>query len=225
MVREVMNHRASSSSARNGRQRRLFVGVFLCFTPTYRLDEPRVALKLKKDKLKCAGSKFGDAGEPDPNGSDGCAPRQVPVIGTFKHIYDPSEGEIQPYYINDHTIVRGPDGLWHLFGITHTEPAFAEDEKEFAHATSPTLFASTWQKHEPALRADPSFGETYLWAPYVLLYDGTYYMFYCGGGLDATRNQIQLATSPDLWTWTREQEPLFLDGNGARDPYSGDGAK
>lgn len=140
--------------------------------------------------------------------------------GEFKKIYDPSVGENAQWYINDHTIVRGPDGLWHMFGITHQEPANPIDEKNFAHATSPTLTNSSWKKHPFALTADPAQGEVHLWAPHVILHKGLYYMFYCAGDEDHSKYKIHLATSPDLWTWTRHQgNPLVVDGYDARDPF------
>jgi arabinan endo-1,5-alpha-L-arabinosidase len=43
-------------------------------------------------------------------------------IGAFGRIYDPSVGEMQPCYINDHTFARDQHGTWHLIGITHREP-------------------------------------------------------------------------------------------------------
>lgn len=139
--------------------------------------------------------------------------------GTFEKIYDPSVGETEPWYINDHTIVRGDDGTWHLFGITHPEPADPEHEINFAHATAPSLHGP-WTKQPFALTVDPSYGETHLWAPYVLKADGRWYMFYAAGGADHTASEISLATSPDLWHWTRYRgDPLFRDGFDARDPF------
>ena len=74
--------------------------------------------------------------------------------GEFKKIYDPSIGEAEPWYINDHTIVKGEDG-WHLFGITHAEPAKALDEKFCAHALSTDLLSVPFEKlpFPTALRA------------------------------------------------------------------------
>nr|UTI67641.1 hypothetical protein [Actinoallomurus sp. ID145808] len=140
--------------------------------------------------------------------------------GAFTKIYDPSVGETTPWYINDHTIVRGADGTWHLFGITHEEPANPEDEDHLAHATAPSLHGP-WTKRPFALSVDPGYdNETHLWAPYVLEHDGTYYMFYNGGGDDHSRYAISLATSTDLYHWTRRPDgPLFRDGYDARDPY------
>jgi arabinan endo-1,5-alpha-L-arabinosidase len=58
------------------------------------------------------------------------ATRQQPYsVGKFARIYDPSDGESDRWYINDHCFARGRDGRWHLFGITHAEP----DIEELAH--------------------------------------------------------------------------------------------
>ncbi len=145
---------------------------------------------------------------------------RVVSAGEFNRIYDPSVGERGSWYINDHTFVYGPDRLWHMFGITHAEPANPEDEKNFAHATSPSLTAGPWTKQPFALTADPARGEVLLWAPYVLPHDGVYYMYYCAGDPDHTRYKIQLATSRDLWHWERSPaNPMVIDGYDARDPF------
>ncbi|HZC51565.1 MAG TPA: family 43 glycosylhydrolase, partial [Mycobacterium sp.] len=70
------------------------------------------------------------------------------------------------------------------------------------------------------LTVDPSYGETHLWAPYVLKSGGRWYMFYAAGGPDSTQSELSVATSPDLWHWTRyRNDPLFRDGFDARDPF------
>src|SRR3974377_858822 len=53
------------------------------------------------------------------------AAEKAPLVmaGSFVHVYDPSVGEQEKWYINDHCFVHGADGLWHLLGITHQEPA------------------------------------------------------------------------------------------------------
>ena len=44
--------------------------------------------------------------------------------GDFKTIFTAAE----PWCVNDHTFVQGPDKMWHLFGITHPKPFdFAKD--------------------------------------------------------------------------------------------------
>jgi arabinan endo-1,5-alpha-L-arabinosidase len=138
---------------------------------------------------------------------------------SFTLIYDPSVGEHEKWYINDHTFIKDLNGTWHLFGITHKEPADPEHEINFAHATAPHLFGP-WIKQPFALNFDPNyFGEVHLWAPHVIRVNETYYMFYCGGDADHTQYAISLATSEDLFNWKRlPSGPLFRDGFDARDP-------
>ncbi len=142
--------------------------------------------------------------------------------GDFVKIYDPSVGENTKWYINDHCFARAQDGTWHMFGITHAEPANPENEIHFAHATAKTLLQQPWDKQPFALdvaRAEP-WNETHLWAPDIVFHDGLYYMFYCAGGVDHAKSKIHLATSPDLETWTRSpHNPMVVDGFDARDPF------
>ena len=141
-------------------------------------------------------------------------------VGVFEKIYDPSVGENERWYINDHTIIRAEDGKWHLFGITHREPANAQQEKFFAHATAPHLMGP-WTKQLPVLLVDRQQNETVLWAPYVIRHGGLYWMYYCAGGTDHEKYHIHLATSPDLWNWKRHPaNPMVVDGYDARDPMA-----
>ena len=139
-------------------------------------------------------------------------------VGAFEPVYDPSVGEPERWYINDHTFVRDREGMWHLIGITHAEPAAPFDELHFAHATAPTLHGP-WTKQPFALSTDHEWGETHLWAPHVIEHDSTYWMYYCAGGAEKTEYRIHLATSSDCVTWTRHPEnPMVVDGFEARDP-------
>ncbi len=140
--------------------------------------------------------------------------------GEFKKIYDPGVGEKNNWYINDHCFIRARDGQWHLFGITHAEPLDPLDEDDFAHATADVLTQQPWLKQPFALSVDSAWNETHLWAPHVIEQDGTYYMYYCGGGSDSSKYKIHLATSKDLYHWTRHpKNPVIVDGFDARDPY------
>jgi beta-fructofuranosidase len=141
-------------------------------------------------------------------------------MGPRHRILDPSAGEARPWYVNDHCFVRHTDGTWHLFGITHPEPADPLNEVLFAHATSPRLHRPGWRTLPPALAADPvEAKEQHVWAPHVVRHDGLYHMVYCAGDVDHARYRIHLATSRDLTTWTRHpRNPLFADGYDARDP-------
>ncbi len=143
----------------------------------------------------------------------------VPKVLEFKHIFDQSVGEAKPWYINDHCIIKGKDG-WHLYGITHQQPADPMHERDFAHATSADLLADPWKKQPFALTYDPKLGEDHLWAPHVIQKGDTYYMFYCAGSqVNNYHYQINLATSKDLTHWTRyKNNPVFQDFFDARDP-------
>jgi arabinan endo-1,5-alpha-L-arabinosidase len=141
--------------------------------------------------------------------------------GEFVNVYSPTLGEKEQWYINDHCFIRG-EGKWHLFGITHQEPADPMHERVFAHATAEKLLQLPWDKQPFALTFAPEkpWNEEHLWAPYVISHDGTYYMFYCAGDKDHTKYKIHLATSKDLKDWTRHlKNPMVVDGFDARDPY------
>lgn len=139
--------------------------------------------------------------------------------GRKERLIDASPSSADPWYINDHTLVRDDEGIWHLFGIWHAEPAAPLDETKFLHASAPKLSFDSWKVHEPVLHARNDLGETHVWAPHVIRHDGRYWMFYCGGTEDHERYRMELATSEDLFTWKHhEAGPLFEDGFDARDP-------
>lgn len=137
----------------------------------------------------------------------------------FVKVYDPSLGEKEPWYINDHTIVRDEAG-WRLFGITHAEPAAPLDEKTCAHAFTEDILHVPFKKCTPPFYAEEERGEAHFWAPHVVLHQGVYYMYYCAGSLEgSTKYRIHLATSKDLVNWTKhEKNPMVVDGFDARDP-------
>ncbi|MEJ7651083.1 MAG: DUF2961 domain-containing protein [Nakamurella sp.] len=143
----------------------------------------------------------------------------VVAAGARQRIYDASVGESGPWYVNDHTFVKGPDGQWNLFGITHAEPADPLNENLFGHATATSLTQAQYAKQPGVIQAQSSLGEKHVWAPYVLKSGSTYYMYYAAG-LDENHSthQMRLATSTDLKTWTKRPQALFTDGYDARDP-------
>lgn len=138
--------------------------------------------------------------------------------GTFQTIYAAEE----PWCVNDHTIVQGPDKTWHLFGITHPKPLdfFKDPGRRLAHATATSLLQNPWQAQPPAVTADwEDYREYLLWAPHVIRHGKTYYLFVCVGEKDSHRYRIHLLTSPDLKDWTRHPDnPLVADGFDGRDP-------
>jgi hypothetical protein len=148
--------------------------------------------------------------------------------GAMVHLFDTGTLAGGPYYVNDHTLVQGPNGAWHLFGIFHTEPMGDDTEVDFIHAVSPESDPAKWQAgtfeaaNEPyriALHAQRSIGETHLWAPHIVAWEGRWLMVYQGGGADDYHASIRLAESDDLYRWTRVGHvPMFEDFCEARDP-------
>lgn len=118
------------------------------------------------------------------------------------------------HYINDHCLFRS-GSLWHLFFIDGT-PRKGDwnrpgNEVRIGHATSPNLL--TWTPHDSALGIGPpgSLDAAHVYAPSVVERNGTYYMFYTGNEVSFNYGEhLFLATSTDLYNWTRYQpEPIF----------------
>lgn len=146
--------------------------------------------------------------------------KELVRAGEFQHIYDPGAGEPEAWYINDHCIIRGHDGLWHMFGITNTEPFSPMEERHLAHATSPELTAAPWRKEPFPVSAREEHGEVHLWAPCVVHHEGLYYMYVCVGDRDHSAYKFHLLTSRDLRKWQRHPaNPVVVDGFDARDPH------
>jgi arabinan endo-1,5-alpha-L-arabinosidase len=145
--------------------------------------------------------------------------KAIMSIGKFERIFDQSIGEDDVWYMNDHCFIQGPDRKWHMIGITGRDAPKPWAENYLAHAVADSL-TGKWVKKPYAMAARNDLSETVLWAPYIIKHDDTYYMFYCGGDPDHKRYQINLATSKDLYEWSRYTEnPLFVDGFDGRDPY------
>lgn len=143
------------------------------------------------------------------------------TLGEFKPIYDPAIGEREPWCINDHCFAKGPDGLWHLFAITHVKPfSFAQDPGiNLAHATASSLTQQPWTKQPFAVTASPAESEYLLWAPHIVRADGVFHMFVCVGAKEGHGYSIHRLTSKDLWHWERPKDGFVLtDGFDARDP-------
>ena len=132
-----------------------------------------------------------------------------------------------PDYVNDHTLIFGAGGRWHLFGIFHEEPFDSEQEHAFVHAISDVRDPLDWDASSfhlspscggVALTLRPDLGETHLWAPHVVRDGDRYIMvFQSGGAVD--RAQIRMAESTDLERWSRVGDAaLFEDLCVARDP-------
>jgi beta-fructofuranosidase len=144
------------------------------------------------------------------------APPSAVSAGSFQRIYAPPARTGSAWYINDHCFIQGPDGRWHLFGITQAEPAKPQQERFLAHATSRDLNGTQWKTEPDVLPIEGD--ETVIWAPHIVRQEGIYYLFYCGGGR-GNLYHINLATSRDLDHWERHAaNPLVTDGYDGRDP-------
>ena len=108
---------------------------------------------------------------------------------------------------NDHCFVKGEDGFWHIFGITHpyTNPELGNiHQGEYAsfHAISSVKhFKKSVKKHhykdlKKILTPKERPGEIEAnHAPYIVKKEDLYYMVY-------GHSPMRLATSPDLYNWT-----------------------
>ncbi|MBN2155405.1 MAG: family 43 glycosylhydrolase [Candidatus Lokiarchaeota archaeon] len=164
---------------------------------------------------------------------------KIPAIsGTWSHIFNPNETKFMNrltimnkshWYTNDHCFVRGPDNLWHGYGIIgYNILGFAFSwiiEQNLFHITSDSLTRNVWQEHNYALNADRTKGEQYAWAPHIISKNNLLYMYYAAGNLrpfsiiSGIHGRIQLATSEDGFKWKRnEYNPIFSGPGNARDP-------
>ncbi|MFE1409243.1 family 43 glycosylhydrolase [Streptomyces sp. NPDC058746] len=158
-------------------------------------------------------------GRAEARASDTVPPARWVGAGPFSYVYDPSTFD-GPRYLNDHTLIEAL-GRWHLFSIVGRSAPRGESpdstrETSFAHASAPSPHGP-WTTHADALTVAPAyFGEEHLWAPHVVEAGGRFWMFYAAGG--ASGAAINLATSSDLFTWTREPSGPLFRGLAARDP-------
>lgn len=90
-------------------------------------------------------------------------------------------------YVNDHTLIKGPDGLWHLFGIT-SHGGHSYEERYFVHGRGERL-DTPFEEFGKAIDRG-----TLAWAPCIINKNDNYYMFY---GPSPT----QLAVSFDMNEW------------------------
>ena len=128
---------------------------------------------------------------------------------------DPFEGRFaEPGgYVVDHALIE-KNGVSHLFyirGVAVTNwPEFPL--YNFGHAVSKDLI--NWQIEKPVLQCPDSGWDDYqVWAPYILRYNGKYWMFYAGVNKNSCE-AIGLATSNNLYDWKRyTKNPVIKTGH------------
>jgi hypothetical protein len=158
----------------------------------------------------------------------GAARTPALASGPRVKILDTADLPEGPHYVNDHTLLRLPDGRWILTGIFHHEPYAPYDERAFLLAAAPPSEPSRWyddpdrpafslSPERTALRAGPD--EPWIWAPHLARDDdGSAVMIYQAGASDPDRASFHLARSRDGVTFAREGGTLFEDICVARDP-------
>jgi beta-fructofuranosidase len=122
---------------------------------------------------------------------------QIPAIASeWRLLFKP---ETFGRYVNDHSLIRHTDGLWHLFGITshaHEGDDYAELERYFVHAAGALWGGEPMQEIGKAcdngVRA---------WAPGVIRHGPRYFMHY-------GPSPMRMATSFELGHWM-EQTPAL----------------
>src|SRR3989344_1595550 len=128
----------------------------------------------------------------------------------FAQVYFPGNN-IRP---TDHTTIK-KDSTYHLFytyynlsvggGSSSTDP----NADFFGHATSSDLSTWTDQANVIDVGTTNSWDSKNVWAPHVILFNGTYFMFYTGVNYSANTpsintQQIGIANSTDLVTWNKD---------------------
>jgi len=101
-------------------------------------------------------------------------------------------------YINDHCIIKGNDGNWHLFGITGDGADRPEDERYFAYAVGESLEGVMEERGKVIDDGNRA------WAPCVVEHEGLYYMYY-GPGV------TKMAVTNELFHWMGHQ--INVTGN------------
>jgi arabinan endo-1,5-alpha-L-arabinosidase len=125
----------------------------------------------------------------------------VPYIaGEFTRVYTPPGTR----YLNDHTVVRGPDGRWHVYGITDESIAAPFEENEFLHAvTTTTALFGAWEAQPDILVASSEAHECCLWAPHAVSDRPGHWVMYYYSDFGSEGGGLRRADSTDLVNWTR----------------------
>lgn len=140
----------------------------------------------------------------------------------------------------DHHVFQSSDGTWHLWGCIR----YTTVGRILYHWEGTSLTEAPWKQTGEFIRADREAGESQAFrngeeciaSPYVVVMDGTYYMFYGGDGVGVNEmgesvdsrdadmvGQMCLMTSSDGRDWTRHlndagQSRVFSGLVGVRDP-------
>jgi beta-fructofuranosidase len=115
------------------------------------------------------------------------------IVGEWKLLFKPQK---TGSYINDHTLIKGPDGQWHVIGITRLGNSDPHKEFYFAHGVGKNLAAGNFEEKEKLC----DYGKL-AYAPHAIKYDDTYYMFW-------SPLVCHLDVSKDLFKWERRPDVI-----------------
>lgn len=144
----------------------------------------------------------------------------IPAVASdWQRVYAPSNHR----YLNDHTIVRGDDGRFHLYGITNVGAGDPQTEVSLLHATASAL-TGPWREQADVFDAERKMDERVLWAPYALNASPGHWLMYFWAGsrrTESTTRGLRMATSLDLDQWQRFGAMDHVDQRprGGRDPF------
>jgi arabinan endo-1,5-alpha-L-arabinosidase len=137
-----------------------------------------------------------------------------------------ADPDITGRFIFHTSLARGRDDRWHLYAAAG--PERYGQATHLLHAVADRLTGPYTVVHPRMITPDPAFGERFVRDPFVLVHDGTYYLYYVGSGdpwegWDKNTQGpygMHLATSRDGQNWTRHSDtPLFTDTPFAFTPY------
>jgi len=109
------------------------------------------------------------------------------------------------------------NGLFHLFYMRRYADSLGEvNLRSFGHAVSSNL--RHWTELDTILAVQPgAWDSDHVWSPSMIQQGGTWYMFYTGVTLLPTTGgelqRIGVATSTDLFSWTRYDQPVWAGSN------------
>jgi glycosyl hydrolase family 43/flagellar hook capping protein FlgD len=117
-----------------------------------------------------------------------------------------------PYQAKEFAVIHH-QGLFHLFYMRRDLAASSDRWwSDLGHATSSNL--KVWTQHAPILPIRPLNWDSHgIWAPHVIQRGAIFYMFYTAvtdqPGSFEYHQRIGLATSTDLFNWTRLDTPIY----------------
>jgi hypothetical protein len=137
---------------------------------------------------------------------------EIPVItGAYREIIPATpKGADNPWFTNDHTFIRGENGLWHCYAINN--PMMDDLGKLYRehpfllHATSASI-SGTWTRIGFAI--DESSNTRYLGAPFVVR-QGSQYLMMLEAMWDEKRG-LEIARSDDLVNWFRDRKEVITN--------------